>query len=618
MVLQRETHVPVWGWASPGSKITVTFAKQKKQALADAKGRWELQLDPLPAGGPLTLKVEGEDKIEISDVLVGDVYLCSGQSNMEWTVQSSKDFAKEQNAAQFPQIRHYKVPLVTAPKPLETVGGEWTICSPKTVGHFTAAGYFFARHLHQELGVPIGLINSSWGGTLVEAWTSEEALQSDPRVKGVLSQAQLSLKNAPAAWKAHTKAVIEWEKAVQAVDPGNKGYEKGWADLDHPRKGWKTMDLPRFWEQTGLNIDGAVWFRKEVTIPKEWSGKDLTLRLGAVDDFDTTYFNGKQVGATGKETPNWHAAHRIYTIPADIVQTGKNVIAVRVFDHYGNGGLPGPATEMRLELAKDESGKSISLVGNWYYQVEYAITPQKNAPNPPAPPMSPNSQNLPCNLYRGMISALIPYALRGALWYQGESNADRAEQYKILFPMLIQDWRRRWGRDFAFFFVQLAGFENPGFWPPIREAQLSALDLPFTGTALAIDIGEPTDIHPKNKQDIGLRLALQALKVVYGKKVIAFGPTALKAVREGAKVRVPFEGTEGGLQTTDKKPIVGFTLKQGKKEVAAKAKIVGRDLVLSAPGVTKPTEVSYAWSNFPKANLTNASGLPALPFNQKI
>lgn len=628
MVLQREARVPIWGWAAPESPVTVTFAGQKKKVVVNSNGRWEVFLDPIPAGGPFTLKVEGEGRIVVRDVLVGDVYLCSGQSNMEMKVSGCRDAEKEIAAAQYPEIRQYGVPLIASQTPQEIIGGEWKVCSPKTAGGFSGTAYYFARYLHRELGVPIGLVVSAFGGTVVETWVSEEAYLSEPRMRPLLEKSKIALKNAAKDLKQHVQAVIDWQKTVGMEDPGNKGYEKGWADLEHPLTGWKTMRLPAYWEQHGLAIDGAVWFRKEVNIPKEWKGKNLTLHLGMVDDFDTTYFNGEKVGATGRERLNAYTVRRSYTIPARLVRTGRNVIAVRVYDHYGNGGMPGPQNEMRLERAGDKYGAVIPLAGDWQYQVELAIPPKKGFPSPPTQAFSPEHQNLPCNLYRGMIAPLIPYAFRGVIWYQGEANSrvgngngpgvGNPEDYKILFPLMIQDWRRRWGQDLPFFFVQLACCEVPQFWPVLREAQLAALNLPATGVALAIDIGDAKDIHAKNKQDVGLRLALQALKTVYGKKVISSGPKALASVREGKQVRVSFEGTEGGLRTTNGKTVTGFFLIQGKKQVPARAKIERRDVILSAPGITKPTAVSYGWENVPVINLTNDSGLPTRPFHHLL
>jgi len=614
MVLQRGMRVPVWGWAPPDSRVSVSIADQEKVAVTNSDGKWMTHLDPMQPGKPLTLRVNSAGaELEIRDVLVGDVFLCSGQSNMEFTVSQANRADVERLTAKYPLIRHFKVMQKVSPTPLEQTIGEWQVCSPETVYGFTAVGYFFARHLYRELKVPIGLIHASWGGTVAEAWTSEEALKGEPKLRSLFKN--LNVK--PSEIKRHQKLLAEWEAKAIAVDPGNKGFDRGWAAPKQDLKDWGEMELPTMWEKTGLNIDGAVWFRREVTVPPDWAGKDLQLSLGGIDDFDTTYFNGEQVGATGIETPNWWIHPRVYQIPGHLVQAGKNTIAVRVFDRFAAGGFVGPAGVMFLSLQDSPDEKKIRLRGIWKFRVELAIKPS-SIPAPQLPP-TPDLPNYPANLFRGMLAPLIPYAIRGAIWYQGESNARKAEEYKTLFPVMIQDWRNHWGQgDFPFLFVQLANYNEMVFWPHIRDAQLSALELPNTAVALAIDIGDAGDVHPKNKQDVGKRLALQALELIYGKDVVAFGPWPLDVSREGKTVVVEYENTEGKLDTQDGRAVTGFILEQKKRKVPAKAKIRGHQVILKARGVTKPTAVSYAYENNPRCNLTNVSGLPALPFRREI
>ncbi len=621
MVLQRDLKIPVWGWAAPGQKVRVDLtgtqdnAKNKKpraialstSVRAGKDGKWTAYLKPLEAGGPYTLSVSGPPTATFKNVMIGDVWLCSGQSNMGFNVGSANNGAQEIADANFPEIRLFSVPNETDNEAREmlpaSTGIGWQVCSPQSVGGFSAVGYFFGRELHRELKVPIGLIHSSWGGTIAEAWTSASALKTLPDFKArVLEMETANLKNRglPPGVDAQTQ---EWwakndEGSVNDV----------WASSAARDSDWKTMALPQNWENGGLpDFDGVVWFRREIDLPQSWNGKAATLHLGPIDDRDTTWVNGVRVGGLDS-----YSTPRDYEVPVGVLKAGRNVIAVRVYDGGYGGGIYGAASAMKLE--SDES--SLALAGDWKYR---ASTELKNlSPMPAAMSQNPN---VPTVLYNAMIAPLVPYGIKGAIWYQGESNASRAYQYRALLPTMIQDWRTQWKQgNFAFHIVQLANFtprpQNPGEsdWAELREAQrLTAQKLPNVGLASAIDIGDANDIHPRNKQDVGKRLALTALATTYGQKFEFSGPDFQSMKIEGNKIRLNFTHAQG-LKTTDG-DLKGFAISGvDKKWVWADAKIEGNSVVVSAPQVLAPVAVRYGWANNPDVNLTNAANLPAVPF----
>jgi sialate O-acetylesterase len=600
-VLQRDKPLPVWGWAAPGAPVAVTLATQSRTATADADGKWKVTFDPLAVGAPVELSATSAGAtVKAVDLLIGEVWVCSGQSNMQWSTQQAINGPQEVANANFPQIRLLGVPNISSDKPLDDIANSWAVCSPQTVGGFTAVGYFFGRELHQQLNVPIGLIGTSWGGTPAESWTSREALAANPDLahfNAAFDKAMAEYPVALAKQAAASKASND-TAAAQALD------DSSWQLPATDTTAWKDMAQPQNWEKAGLKIDGVVWFRRSVEIAATDAGKDLTLSLGAIDDSDITWFDGTEVGHTdGWNTP------RTYTIPAKLATAGTHTIAVRVTDTGGGGGFHGAPEDMHLG--------SVKLDGAWRYQVAKAI------PEPPKPPMGPGNPWLPSSLRNGMITPLIPYAIRGAIWYQGESNASRAWQYRTLFPAMITDWRTAWGAgDFPFGFVQLANFTDaraePGDsdWAELRDAQLNTLrTLPAIGMGSAIDLGEAKDIHPKNKQDVGKRLAGWALATIHGKSLEWSGPLYTGAKIEDGKIRVAFDHLGGGLVAR------GGALKRfaiagdDKKFVWADAVIDGASVVVSSAAVPKPVAVRYAWENNPEGcNLYNQEGLPASPF----
>jgi sialate O-acetylesterase len=617
MVLQSGMPVPIWGEGKPGASVSVSAAGQRAQGVVDPQGRWAVKLGALAAStAPMELSVQSdEQRVLFTDVLVGEVWVASGQSNMEWPVSSSNNAAEEIAGADLPLIRLFQVPRLVASAPKHTVDAVWQVCSPQTVGAFSAVAFFFGRHLHQQLKVPVGLIHPSWGGTPAESWTSREALLGHPQLQMIVERFDAQLNNAEAQ-TAFQQAYDRWVARAFHQDTGNLGETQGWAGMDHASADWKTMALPQYWQAAGLACNGAIWFRREIDVPAAAAGQEARLRLGPVDDYDTTYFNGERIGATGPETPNAFAAPREYRIPGRLIKAGRNVIAVRVFDHYGQGGIYGQPLDLVLG-----NGQRLPLAGDWLYRIERRIEPCAE----PAPPQPLTWENAwaPSGLFNAMLHPVIPYAIRGAIWYQGESNADRAEQYRWLLEEMISDWRRHWGQgDFPFLIVQLANFGTvlpapaASDWAELREAQHQATTaLANAGLAVSIDIGAAADIHPRNKQEVGRRLALAAERLAYGREVNHSGPVYESMTIEGDRIRLRFQHAEG-LTTINGQPLSQFAIAgEDRKFVWADATIEGNEVVVRGPTVSRPLAVRYQWANSPlPGNLTNASGLPAVPF----
>ncbi|HCE42046.1 MAG TPA: sialate O-acetylesterase [Lentisphaeria bacterium] len=623
MVLQRDIKIPVWGWADAGEDVKVAFGDKSAKTKADANGRWRVDLEKTAAkSAPQVLTVAGKNTIKFEDVLVGDVWICSGQSNMAMPVGSCINAEAEVKVADLPQLRHFKVRNTMLPAPASDVNGNWEVASPATVSGWTAVGFFFGRDLQKHLNIPIGLINTSWGGTRVEAWISREVLAILPGTEGDLKQLGgmgESFNKQQEEFKNNTESFLVEYRKLEALET-DEAHLKKYSDPALDDSSWKEIDTPANWESLGHpGLDGEVWYRRTVDIPAAWAGKDLMLELGPIDEIDTSYFNGEKVGGMGTikplETRFWNMP-RHYTVPGKLVKEGKAVVAMRIVDQMGQGGpWGGEAKNMFLAPAgaKDDPQSRISMAGKWRHYVAFEL------PVKPGDPSNPNTASV---LYNGMINGLIPYGIKGGIWYQGESNAGNAYEYRVRFPAMINDWRARWKQgDFPFFWVQLANFmkppENPEntSWPVVRESQNKTLALPNTGTALAIDIGDAKDIHPKNKQEVGRRLALAAEKVAYGESLVYAGPTYKSMAVEGGAVRIRFDNVGGGLESK------GGELKQfaiageDKNFVWAKAKIDGDSVVVQADAVKAPVAVRYAWANNPEScSLYNKEGLPGNPF----
>lgn len=635
MVLQRDLAVPVWGWAAPNAEVTVTAAGQTKTATADADGKWVVKLDPLSTGEPIELSVtSGGETKKLGDVLVGEVWVCSGQSNMEWPLNRTDNAQEAIAAADHPQIRLFTVTKKIAQEPVSDVEGAWEVCSPQTVSGFSAVGYYFGRKLNTELNVPVGLIDSSWGGTPSQAWTSREKLLATPEAVPIVERFDKAMADYPAAREAWLKRVEEWEKGPQAKpqyhsDPGNTGEANGFASTGFDDSAWETDALPGEFDQEGVPFDGAVWYRKTVEIPEAWAGQPMVVALGPIDDFDVTYLNGEVIGKSSLEASAYSQPRR-YEVPPAQVKAGPATIAVRVFDHFGGGGFAGTPAQMFLSSAT--GGDTIPLDGDWKMFVEHRLDPSAvtgpsgNAPGRPREPMGPNNPHGAGVLYNGMIAPLIPYAIRGATWYQGESNAGLAEQYRTIFPAMITDWRERWGQgDFPFLFVQLANYmatsaePSDTAWAHLRDAQLHTLKtVPNTGMAVIIDIGQADDIHPTNKKDVGERLARWALADTYGKSdVVKSGPLLADANVSGGEIVLTFDHVGTGLKTRDGGPVKGFAAapKDGPFQWAEATIVSENQVAITLPAGVEPADVRYAWADNPaEANLVNSEGLPASPF----
>lgn len=621
MVLQRERPLPVWGWAEPGTIVLVQLADHHAEAVTAEDGRWLATLAPLPAGGPYTMSITaGEETVTFGDVLIGEVWLCSGQSNMEWTLSLARDAEQEVAAAHYPEIRMFTVEKNAVYHPVRDVTGSWVVCAPETAGTFSAVGYFYARELYQRLGIPIGMINTSWGGTYAETWTSREALLAEPALRNIAEEYDARMTGIDDISAAYEQAINEWKERTLPRDAGNLGFARGWADPLTDTTDWPTMTMPSSWQDKGLLFNGVLWFRLQVEIPAAWVGQDMLLELAPIDKSDITYWNNAEVGGMNfEEDPQSWCTPRKYTVPAALVKAGSNTLAVRMFSHVYGAGMFGVPQQLQVKPKNMPNAEAISLAGNWQYQVEqnYGLTPSTPPPMPPGME-NPNS---PYALQRGMLAPLAPYAIRGAIWYQGESNADNAYQYRLLFPTMIADWRRQFAQgDFPFYYVQLANYMSPSetptecAWAELREAQTFTLQYPNTGMAVIIDIGDAVDIHPRNKQDVGTRLALWALAKDYSQDVSYSGPLYRAMKIENSSIRLFFDLGASALVAKDG-PLRAFQIAGIDREfVWADAVIDGETVVVSSPLVSEPVAVRYGWANNPPCNLYNNAGLPASPF----
>jgi sialate O-acetylesterase len=601
MVLQRNTLIPVWGQSAPGEKIEVRFNKQIKSTRADRNGKWMVKLDSENAGGPHELVVKGKNTIQIKNVLIGEVWLCSGQSNMEWTVGQSYNAKKEIASTDYPSIRQIKIPhsISTLPQTEFKTNG-WKVCDSTTVGDFTGVGYFFAKNLFDSIKIPIGLINDCWGGTNIETWISREAFERSDEFKEMIAgMPKINLDSLSELKVQANELRIEALQGTKFKDLNVNLFKE--VSFDDSK--WPLLNLPQLWEQQSIGeLDGVVWLRKTITLSDIDIRLAATLELSKIDDYDITYVNGTKVGSTNQWDLN-----RKYSIPPGALKEGKNVIAVRVVDNGGGGGIYGDPADLKLII--DET--VFPLSGEWKFQVESVIE-------------ATNENSLPSLCYNAMINPLIPFAFKGVLWYQGESNAARSYQYRKAFPLLINDWRQKWNNpDMPFYFVQLATFNTTGNsnegsgWAELREAQTMTLSMPNTGMCVTTDIGNPSDIHPANKQDIGKRLAAIALNGVYNKKMICSGPTYKSMEVKGNQIVLSFDNIGTGLFTPDMYGYLkGFEI-AGTDQVFyfAKAFIRGNTVVIFSDKVENPVAVHFGWfGDASDCNLFNKEGFPAVPF----
>lgn len=606
MVVQRDKPLRIWGVAAPGEHVTVRFRGASQAVVADKHGAWAATLPAFAAGGPFEMVVQGDNTITLTDVLVGDVWICGGQSNMAWKVSQTNYKETDSALLAANKIRFFSENVVMDYLPShEIVGTGWKRLTPAAIADFSAVGYHFGRNLQKEIGVPIGLISANLGATSVETWMSNEALLQFPQFNELIAPVVARNKTFEQLQADFDNGKGRWDKQYYYNGTGirNHWYLPGtdvtdWKPITAAGNTWEAEDAL-------MHHDGAVWFRTTFDLPEGFNQERFLVQLGQIDDYDMVWVNGDKIGETfGRHN------HRNYSVPKSVLKEKGNVLVVRVFDTGGIGGFTTSAF-----------WASAILKGDWVYKKGDALR-GKNFSGPVLPNATPFSS--PGVLFNGVIAPLTSFAIKGAIFYQGESNAGRAYEYRALFPAMITDWRKHWGLgDFPFLFVQLANYmKEPDVpqeseWAELREAQAMALRLPNTGMATAIDIGEAADIHPKNKVDVGKRLALAALNVAYDKDVVASGPAYKSMEISNGSVVITFDHVGEGLVTKDKYGYVrGFQIAGAdRKFYWAKAYIDDNHIVVSSDAVSDPVAVRYAWADNPgPLDLYNVEGLPALPF----
>lgn len=605
VVLQRDAKVKLWGWASPGESFTLTFQNKKFSVKTDKSGKWLILLPPQKAGGPYEMVFKGKNEITVKNILFGDVWICSGQSNMVLPMERVKEkYPDEIETANYPDIRNFFIPTLTnLEKPDEDLpSGNWISANPKDVLRFSAVAYFFAKRIYEKYHVPIGLINSSVGGTPIQAWISEQGYKEFPQMQEIIKRNK-STSYIDSLMKSKPQSVHK-----DGLDKGMTENPK-WYETSYIPKSWHNINIPGYWEDQGVhNLDGVVWYRKEVDVPISMTGTPVKLFLGRIVDADFVYVNGQLVGNITYQYPP-----RRYEIPAGVLKPGKNTIVIRVINTSGKGGFVPDKPYYMTANSQD-----IDLKGTWQYKVGEVYEPRDFAD------WGFSVQNQPTALYNAMIAPLINQTIKGFLWYQGESDTDHPDAYRKLLPALIGDWRNHWGQgELPFIYVQLANFMDVNYlpvesnWAELRDAQLHALSVPNTAMVVAIDLGEWNDIHPLNKKDVGERLALCAQNLVYGEKDIEYmGPVYQSFKADGNKITVTFSHLGSGLLSIDGEPLSRFEIASADhKFVWANAKIEGKSVEIWNEKITDPRYVRYAWSDNPDgANLYNKEGLPASPF----
>lgn len=602
MVLQRGKENAIWGWSDPGDEVQVAVADKTASAVAGPDRRWRVKIQPPTAGGPYTVRITGHQSVELHDVLVGDVWLCGGQSNMGVPLRWARNGEEEVKGANIPDIRFFDVAPHSAYHHTDTVEGTWKVVSPETADHVSAVAYYFARKVQQEIHVPIGLVIDALGGTPAEAWTSAAALR--PLHDFDVPLAELE-KLAAAGAPEYGNYIMHW------YDEYDLGQKQNWAAPDFNDSNWKSVDIPGGFAELGVPEAPAVaWFRKEVVLPDPLPAGRAMLFLGSVERMDTAYINGTQVGASA-----WVENPRVYFIPDDVLKPGKNTVVIRVLKTMPDGGFLGKPEELHLLLG-DET--SVPLAGKWKGKLSVDARPPH-----PLPIGYENWPVMPSVLYEGMLAPIAPLAITGALWYQGEQNSDRGYQYRKILPVMIADWRRLFGQgDFPFYIVSLPGFkprsDTPVVgdeWAETRESQaITAATVPNSCLAVTIDTGDSKNIHPPDKQPVGDRLARCALARYYGKDVVYSGPTIASVEHVPAAIVLQFDHTDGGLVVKGDKLQEFQIAGDDRKWHWADAHILGDTVIVSSSEVPNPKEVRYAWQSNPAATLFNGADLPAAPF----
>jgi sialate O-acetylesterase len=613
MVLQRDKKLNIWGWASPGEKINIGFNGKSYHAVTAADGKWVATLPAMKAGGPYTMDIAGTNVIRVKDILIGDVWLCSGQSNMQMPLADLQEkYPNEIAQAEYPQIRQFLVPnRIDSPQiHHDLTGGQWLAATPANVLNFSGVAYFFALTIYHKYHIPIGIVNASWGGTPIEAWISEDGLKDFPAAltnyRNLMDTAYMRR-----LYSSINEANrLENERTSRKYDQGLNG-PKTWYDTTYNSNTWRQMHVPGYWNDQGIkSLNGVVWYRKEINLPKTIAGQTGIMYLGRMVYADELYVNGILCG----QSSHLYVRRR-YPVVAGLLKPGKNVIVIRIACPSGKGGFVPDKTYV-LNVGE----QNFDLSGTWQYKVGQVFPPAK--PDSGGPNFTLAYQ--PVQLYNTMIAPVSNYQIKGVLWYQGESNTGKAKEYEKLLPILINNWRKTWKDSvLPFIYAQLPNYMEMQFvpsesqWAELREAQLKTLAVPNTAMAVTIDLGEWNDIHPLNKKDVGLRIALAAEKMVYSEKdLVSSGPVYRSSVVENNRVIIDFTNVGNGLIAKGGEELAEFAIARAdKKFVPAKAVIRGNQVIVSADGIDHPLYVRYAWADNPaNANLYNAENLPASPF----
>jgi sialate O-acetylesterase len=603
MVLQRDKADTIWGWSEqPGDKVTVQIGDSTASAVAQPDRRWEVKIKPPAAGGPYTLKIAGRETVEIHNVMVGDVWLCGGQSNMGLGLQQTLNGADEVKAANYPDIRFFEVFGHSAYNHAGWIGGSWKAVSPQTAARVSAVAYYFAREVQKQIHVPIGLVVDAVGGTPAESWTSAAALR--PLKDFDIPLAEVD-RLAKAGGPEYGNYVMHW------YDEFDKGLKGNWAAPDLDDSAWKPVTLPGGFAELGVAETPALaWFRKEIVLPDPLPAGRTMLFFGIIERMDTVYVNGKEAGGSA-----WVENPRVYFMRPGMLKPGRNVIAIRVLKTQPDGGFMSKPEGLHLALG---DGTNIPLAGAWKAQLSVDARP------PFALPIAyENWPVMPTVLYEGMLKPVAPLSITGALWYQGEQNSPRGFQYRKILPAMIGDWRSLFAQgNFPFYIVELPAFKarsatpvDGDDWTETRESQaITAASVPNACLAVTIDTGEADNIHSKEKLPVGQRLAYCALANHYGKKIAYAGPTLKSVERLSASIRLHFAHADGGLVAKGDKLAEFSIAGADHKWYWAEARIDGDTIVVSSPSVPHPTEARYAWQSNPAATLYNGAGLPAVPF----
>ena len=641
-VFQQKKTLSIWGKATEGNHLKAEFAGNEAHTKAALGGKFMFRLPPVEAGGPYTLTITdltSGETVSVKDILVGEVWLASGQSNMEyalntdWVTSTEEELhgshcvnriQEEEYCSTIPdpsKLRFITVTKRASGTEEETFRGEWKYMDEINAPSASAVAAWFARFVQEKINVPMGLVIAPWGGTIAEAWTSRAGLLSNPETAPMVDDADKILRQENCWTRPETLTAQIPEDTC--IDPGNEGFGKGWAEPDFDDSGWQTMRIPGSWIKQGISGNGALWVRKEIQLPADWEGKELQLVMGGIDKQDVTYFNGVKVGGCGEgaDSTFWNQ-QRKYTIPGNLVKGGRNVLAIRAYSFIYDGAFLGSKKGYFITAAGSDD--TIMLAGDWKANAELdlgVITPAATLPGPGNP-------NTPGILFNSMIRPLIPFAIRGVIWYQGESNAHSVGDsllYEDKIATMIRDWRYQWGQgDFPFIQTQLANFSpelDPEFvedsrWAFLREAQRIVCNkLPEVTMCTAIDAGELTDIHPQDKKTVGKRMALNALHHVYGKKeIVPFGPLYQNSAVEGNSIRINFLYADGMTCRTDRPQSFYIAGEDQNFHPATSVRIEGSSIVVSSDAVAAPCAVRYAWSDAAISTLYNSAGLPASSF----